>query len=1177
MSSPLRPVCPPVVAYSADCNGAIPLKVVLFSNVTTMDNECGTPVGVFERYEAHQTVCAITALWTDCAICDENGEIKPADNNEDGHYHHCRSVISNEAVRESLPDDSEPGETYPKTEIRNGNTFYSADGAKMDKSCLNRMGFKNVQSFKAWHGRYGFEHTSAGVDVSYPLKFYDPTDEEFKKPTKATIDAAPEWVAMTAATRGDYYYIGSTYYFAIVDNTDFDPTTNPDKWAKGLDNLAEVKYLTATIHGQFKFGQYDPLYPNDPAHVTLNFDVEWDAVVTVHRLSGEIELTSNIFTVNYGSIPDIYKDAFENGDYGGFGLSSLIGMLGVYNAAQYDAAWNTNNYDQVEADYSHTNTHQERHWRIAATPYDYSEMWIDVDLSDPYHLSHHATEPSVMDDTKELLKQWRLADNSTNIAAGHLYEWRADEYVFLAPLMTRDEKAASKPDDMGAIYVNDYNNPLLDGEGDDIDDGGAWTPTWGRRSWFDTAVKKWLYDPPANADEAAANELIQTGYYLGSIKGAPMPYGYERTFNYFHENWERGFCSASPDYWADRHMTTGALTPYVLPPQTTRWTADELFSDLETTINLWPCAFMLASNAGLYSQKFVETLITKPSYDFTRPHTADRFAFDETKCYCVTDLTGNKATVKEYNVSDDMQTPAGIPGIGSGLWGGASVGGFFKNCTYNAGTGEVTLTTKVFDVPTTWKSASGDTDTVFGKLRWETDGHIVPGFSGKLTVTVPAAVTYDAGAEYDFGAYVTDGTSNYVSLQSGNVGNLLDDEDWWVGGTRFNYAPSPYIADGDKIDIWNGTAWVGVGSTLRRISDTAGYVGAGWDNAKYIVPHKYYVDDPAEAPGTKLSGKKWYFADTQPKGDYLVRQWTAFGENPQGIVFTSEAAQRALPFKPCPPRVAGFSPNVNKEIQTEWASGTTYAKGDSVAKDAIYYVSKVDSNIGNDPETDNGTNWKRDVSDSGWLWYNAKIEKFPTSIDNGSVWLGQVEQHIVDPFWQIPHRRCGLERQVNGLGFATVHRWLMDDGTCRKELPCGSSGTTVYVCHYYPLPDFYEARLSPPKWKPNGENEETAPTPPVELDALRVEWDGTSSFGGIYVKDDVEPPDQARTPFDPYAAYLSGKYYSGNLGFGFNGGLTDSCPTAVTPWGIYLRQQSCVCGSPQGQFYEQYKANRVEC
>ena len=65
MSSPLRPVCPPVVAFTADCNGAIPLKVVLFSNVTTMDDECGAPVGVFERYEPWKTVCGITENWTD--------------------------------------------------------------------------------------------------------------------------------------------------------------------------------------------------------------------------------------------------------------------------------------------------------------------------------------------------------------------------------------------------------------------------------------------------------------------------------------------------------------------------------------------------------------------------------------------------------------------------------------------------------------------------------------------------------------------------------------------------------------------------------------------------------------------------------------------------------------------------------------------------------------------------------------------------------------------------------------------------------------------------------------------------------------------------------------------------------------------------------------------------------
>jgi Concanavalin A-like lectin/glucanases superfamily/Pectate lyase superfamily protein len=50
-------------------------------------------------------------------------------------------------------------------------------------------------------------------------------------------------------------------------------------------------------------------------------------------------------------------------------------------------------------------------------------------------------------------------------------------------------------------------------------------------------------------------------------------------------------------------------------------------------------------------------------------------------------------------------------------------------------------------------------------------------------------------------------------------------------------------------------------------------------------------------------------------------------------------------------------PGVGASWQGEWLVGTTYVQGDGVDRNRRLYISNVDDNTGNDPATDNGTNW----------------------------------------------------------------------------------------------------------------------------------------------------------------------------------------------------------------------------
>ena len=70
------------------------------------------------------------------------------------------------------------------------------------------------------------------------------------------------------------------------------------------------------------------------------------------------------------------------------------------------------------------------------------------------------------------------------------------------------------------------------------------------------------------------------------------------------------------------------------------------------------------------------------------------------------------------------------------------------------------------------------------------------------------------------------------------------------------------------------------------------------------------------------------------------------------------------------------SSNVTEDDYSEWASGTTYDDGDNVIVIGTthkVYESLVDSNLGNDPTTDDGTNWLELSATNRWKAFDQKI------------------------------------------------------------------------------------------------------------------------------------------------------------------------------------------------------------
>lgn len=87
------------------------------------------------------------------------------------------------------------------------------------------------------------------------------------------------------------------------------------------------------------------------------------------------------------------------------------------------------------------------------------------------------------------------------------------------------------------------------------------------------------------------------------------------------------------------------------------------------------------------------------------------------------------------------------------------------------------------------------------------------------------------------------------------------------------------------------------------------------------------------------------------------------------------------------------SSNVTEDDYSEWASGTTYNDGDKVIVIGTthkVYESLVGSNVGNDPTTDDGTNWLELSSTNRWKAFDQKISDQVTN-------LNSIEYQFNDP------------------------------------------------------------------------------------------------------------------------------------------------------------------------------------
>lgn len=91
------------------------------------------------------------------------------------------------------------------------------------------------------------------------------------------------------------------------------------------------------------------------------------------------------------------------------------------------------------------------------------------------------------------------------------------------------------------------------------------------------------------------------------------------------------------------------------------------------------------------------------------------------------------------------------------------------------------------------------------------------------------------------------------------------------------------------------------------------------------------------------------------------------------------------------------SSNVTEDDYAEWAAGTTYADGDTVIVIGTthkVYESLVNSNLGNDPTTDDGTNWLEISATNRWKAFDQKISEPVTNLNSIQYVLSDPDSNI---------------------------------------------------------------------------------------------------------------------------------------------------------------------------------------
>jgi hypothetical protein len=713
-------------------------------------------------------------------------------------------------------------------------------------STCQKIGFKNVQAKRQWHGQPGF------------------------------------------------FWGGSE----VLDYCCTDNANVTFYWGESLD-APQTKYTTL---------EWDCKVHADSSGGFPSFDDEFSGSVSVDPNSGV--LTVNSYVPGDTSSPDSAQEWFAGSVSGGYGYNVFgdaydwasyisfpygTGIDGgtlsctdsgiTDNAGEGQPPWAYSEWSSSAG--SFTGTQYALYNYVGDEAYD---MYQTVTISDssmtfelmfnmgvqnedgswPYHtttitvtLSGSNTADDLLSDINTLLDEWDLTDDA-------VYPWRNDAYTSTAPLVMRNEY----PGNIAPSAAYGFDTSYVDPSSYIYDGSIIGSPlAAGFQQYFDFYYTDW---------QNCFNGSETVGYILG--------WGHLNNLYNFGVDVPR-----TATHWTTNdiawQMTGGAWIFYNC---NTAWS-----SCVTGGSGTWP------AGAQLIAQKWAETKVPFPSQNFFRPAADDRFAYDESNVYTIASITGSGMGAEIY-LLDSAECSVESSLSPTGLWGGQSVGGFYE-VTGNGN--PFTLGTLVYNVPSDWSTESGDAAIAFGKLRWSTGDVSTdpPAILGRAGVT--SVAEYEGSpsvTEITTGAIPTLGmnpsSADSVDIYDASMTHLAGN----VPVTRID--DSHFTVNVDLSTIQNA-AWIqSYGSPAYYWNDAypkGDYVYTDWTYWPRLICEPQRInqivadcssDDTCDCPSGGLTIYCFpFFNPVLDEADDFTH------------AFTQEAA--CLPFQPCNPSVLCISPN----------------------------------------------------------------------------------------------------------------------------------------------------------------------------------------------------------------------------------------------------------------------------
>jgi hypothetical protein len=1044
------------------------------------------------------------------------------------------------ALSGSLEDNVRP--TYDPVDNKDCAVLSIQDNCYLDQhtpgehdttDLCTRIGFKNVQAKRVWHGRFGFlshDPFAPGNCVDDIKSLQQPGTVQPGDTLTPLSDCNMDFERLQLTPRQTKYcrMVASGY----TNNGDYPPASAENSCTLQVNKLSGV--LTQTIQTPV----YDGVESERLARVALDHIAENAGHNAGVRLAVE-KFASQIAAIKGMEHPGVplppsppdppppatFRDYVFGGSYpeftcvvtnnygddgaGGYQTFTEFSLLvnTVTGFYRYESSLIDGNYvaqlyfiEQLSciSDTSLRWYAQEKRSILGGDDYNTN---VAVDLYDPVHFDE------VRNDAYALLGAWDMADHKR-------YPWRKDGYVTIAPLVKRNECTTPKEPVSadGKLYGDDYDylsrvqvavtETGLDGvEGTDW----VWLP------WREAGYYQW-------GQEGGAPGQAKPDLYSSSIIGKPMTLGYKGYFDPSHVSW--GWCFDTDTYqkyvfptkagaWAG-NFTPPSITPPVgpygtgdnsdskVPVYATHWT--ENWGGHAVSYGWWA---NLYADGVFTAQKWAECKLPWRSANFFRPCGEDRFALKAGTRQCVSEVL---VIAGGYQLT---LTEAGSFPIGSYLFfwdeGNDRSQVYYMPATQSGTT--ITLMT----VNLRYTAPKGAGLSYVGTLRWPTAWPIcgkavvtsavqgTGGDAGYVIVTAASVPWLRTNDRIDFVKAADDDAVNDDNSTAGWPVVVIDDTHFKIQGA-LNANMSGYVkSHGAPLAKWNKTTAYNRYEVLtwkHNFRDYAEHVRVWGNRADYgagHVPPGACSVDVTGIPTTSLDCDSAAMTTT-PSLRFVQNSCNGMSRS----VYDFACTNHTLAPNDCRPVVIVGTPAAN------YAAGKDHFELGSVAN--VHYLP---------------------AAMLGDMRYGAR-------------WQAAVVQAVPDPFWTEPEADCVTCGEPPD---ETIERdlcWTEDDGSCATDNcvdPCAPLGTKKY----FPHRPMVEARSDLPAG---------APTPPSDV-----------YFGW------------------PTLDLLAARTFQQS----FPGWETANAPTALVDqdgleqfhieydmnWHLWLRMQECACnsGHPFGDAY----------